>query len=209
MDKESLFKAIDDCLISAISPSERLSGLSKLPGFSAYPFSLLADLEQTGQSPIHHPEGNVWIHTLLVVDEAAARRQYSADPRAFMWAALLHDIGKPRATKVRGGRITAYGHDSIGAGLARNFLGALTAEKPFIERVAGLVKYHMQILYVVRGLSFQDIPGMRKNSDIGDVALLGYCDRLGRKGTDKNAERNSVLTFLRRCGGDTDLPWLR
>jgi putative nucleotidyltransferase with HDIG domain len=48
---------------------------------------------------------------LLVVDEAAKRKAYSTDQRVFMWAALLHDIGKPASTRLRKGRITAYNHD--------------------------------------------------------------------------------------------------
>lgn len=42
-----------------------------------------------------HPEGNVMNHTLLVVDLAALCRQKTSWPLAFMWSALLHDIGKP------------------------------------------------------------------------------------------------------------------
>jgi putative nucleotidyltransferase with HDIG domain len=85
---------------------------------------------------------------MLVVDQAAGLKQYSTDSRVFMWAALLHDIGKPLVTKRHRGKITAYNHDREGAELTRRFLRPLTEEEDFIERVAWLVRYHMQILYV-------------------------------------------------------------
>lgn len=59
---------------------------------------MLHRLKGTEQSLLHHPEGDVWNHTLLVVDEAANVKNKSTDAAVFMWAALLHDIGKPDTT---------------------------------------------------------------------------------------------------------------
>jgi putative nucleotidyltransferase with HDIG domain len=160
---------------------------------------MLLKLEPTEQSPVHHPEGNVLNHTLLVVDEAAKRRQESDDPRAFMWAALLHDIGKPATTRYRKGKITAYDHDKVGAELTREFLSAVTDDRQFIDKVVHLVKYHMQLLYVVKDLPFKDIGGMKRHSDIKEVALLCLCDRLGRDGADRESEEEQVKTFVNMC----------
>jgi len=161
---------------------------------------MLKKLETTPQSPVHHPEGNVWNHTLLVVDEAAGRKSESGDPRVFMWAALLHDIGKPATTRVRKGRITAYEHDRVGAELTREFLAALTDDMVFTDKVVSLVKYHMQALYVTNDLPFQDIAGMIKNTDIREVALLCLCDRLGRTGASRREEERQIRLFLDRVG---------
>lgn len=207
MKKE--FGKVEECLLYDERPSVRLRAFAKEAWFQAFPFSLLWEEEKTEQSPVHHPEGNVWEHTLLVVDEAAKRKNYSTDPRAFMWAALLHDLGKPGTTKVRKGKITAYEHDVKGAELARAFLSALTDETDFTDAVAWLVRYHMQILYVSKGLSFADIPGMKQHTNTEDVALLGCCDRLGRAGANPDAERRTVAAFLQRCRENSDLPWLR
>lgn len=204
MELEEAFQKIDACITSEEKPSGELRVLARQPWFGACPFSLLSKQQKTAQSPVHHPEGSVWAHTLLVVDESAQRKQYSRDPRVFMWAALLHDIGKPSVTKVRHGKITAYDHDRAGAGLAREFLAALTGDTELIERVSWLVRYHMQLLYVVKSLPFQDIGGMKRHTSIFDVALLGYCDRLGRLGAVPSAERELVRTFLRKCGEDPD-----
>ncbi len=202
------FQEIEKCIMSDGTPSGRLRSLAKQPWFEAFPFSMLLEEQKTEQSPVHHPEGDVWEHTLLVVDEAAKRKAYSSNPRVFMWAALLHDIGKPKTTKIRKGRITAYDHDKKGAELAHMFLYKLTDEVDFIEDVIWLVRFHMQILYVTKSLPFADLRGMREHTDLRDIALLGYCDRLGRTGVDAQAERNTVLIFLQRCQEKTDLPWL-
>ncbi|MGE4549523.1 MAG: HDIG domain-containing metalloprotein [Intestinibacillus sp.] len=208
MPLQKAFLETEECILSGEKPSQGLQVLAEQPWFGAFPFSMLLEQQKTEQSPVHHPEGNVWVHTLLVVDEAAKRKQYSTDPREFMWAALLHDIGKPQTTKVRKGRITAYDHDRKGAELAHAFLSALTGEEDFIKRVVWLVRYHMQILYVAKSLPFMDIEGMKAHTDIRDVALLGYCDRLGRTGVDAAAERRAVTVFLQKCRETTDLPWL-
>lgn len=208
MPLQKAFLEVEQCILSEETPSQGLSALAEQPWFGAFPFSMLREQQKTEQSPIHHPEGNVWMHTLLVVDEAAKRKNYSTDPRVFMWAALLHDIGKPQTTKVRKGRITAYDHDRKGAGLAHAFLSVFTNDMDFIDRVVWLVRYHMHILYVVKSLPFADMEGLRANTDVRDVALLGYCDRLGRTGADAAAERKAVTVFLQGCYEKTDLPWL-
>lgn len=209
MGMESLYAAMERCLLQEGRPSVGLEALARQEAFGRFPFSLLLAEKVTEQSPEHHPEGNVWNHTMLVVDEAAGRKRYSADGRVFMWAALLHDIGKPPVTRKRRGKITAYDHDREGAALTRRFLLPLTRDEDFVERVAWLVRYHMQLLYVVKNLPFQDLQGMRAHTVLSDVALLGFCDRLGRAGADEEAERRDVLLFLEKCGERGDLPWLR
>lgn len=194
-----LFSEVEDHLLREDAPSSELIKMRETPEFSKYPFSMLKLLEDTKQSPIHHPEGNVWKHTLLVVDEAAKRKHESSDAKAFMWAALLHDIGKPTTTKVRKGRITAYDHDKVGAQLTREFLSALTEDTKFIEKVAQLVRYHMQVLYVINNLPFKDIRGMKRDSDIREIALLCLCDRLGRDGADRESEEKQVQRFVDLC----------
>ncbi len=184
-------------LLQDEKPSGFLNSLSGEHDFREYPFSLLLDLKGTEQSPVYHPEGNVWNHTMLVVDEAADRKKQSKDEKAFMWAALLHDIGKPATTKKRKGKITSYDHDKTGAKLAREFLTFFTEDKRFIDRVCSLILFHMQILYVVKGLPYADISGMKAFGDLDEIALLGLCDRLGRLNYDREDEEKSIQLFLR------------
>ena len=157
-------------------------------------------MKQTKQSPKYHPEGSVWIHTMMVVDEAAKRREQSQNPQVFMWAALLHDIGKPSVTRFRNGKITSYNHDREGAELAREFLLVFTEDEAFIDAVCGLVRYHMQILFVTKGTARAQLKEMKRSVDIREAALLGLCDRLGRAGVDVEKEKESVMAFLQLCG---------
>jgi putative nucleotidyltransferase with HDIG domain len=194
---KELYETLKDRLCSDSAPSMYLEALSLEPEFKKHPLSMLYALQKTEQSPIHHPEGNVWKHTLLVVDEAAKRRKESKNPKALMLAALLHDIGKPSASRRKNGRITAYDHDKIGAKLASDFLFAFNEDEELIENVVYLVRYHMQALYVSKRRDMLDLEGIREKGDAKELALLCLCDRLGRYGARKAEEEKQTDLFLR------------
>ncbi|BCJ94754.1 phosphohydrolase [Anaerocolumna cellulosilytica] len=196
--KKKLFEEIHLHLLEDQRPSEYLSTILLEPLFSEYPFSMIKNLTKAEQSPVHHPEGNAWKHTLLVVDEAARRRKDSKEGEVFMWAALLHDIGKPVTTRVRKGKITSYDHDRVGAKMSKEFLSFFSCEENFIEKVSALVRYHMHILYIVKDLSFGNIKDMKENTDVNELALLGLCDRLGRLKPDREIEEENIKLFLNK-----------
>lgn len=198
MTPSEIFHQIGQHLLEDARPSQALEQLFAQP--LPAEFDPLQRLKTTKQSPVHHPEGNVWNHTMLVVDEAAKRRGESKCPEALMWAALLHDIGKPDTTRVRKGKITSYDHEKVGVELARRFLSGFEADKALTDRVCMLIRYHMQILFVVKDMPFADINGMKENTDVTEVALLGLCDRLGRLHADLAAEKANVRCFLEKCG---------
>lgn len=193
-----LFYHMDRHLVSDEQPSLFIQKAARMPAFHLYPFSLLLRLKNTPQSKKFHPEGSVWNHTLLVVDQAAWRKAQSSDGRAFMWAALLHDIGKFDTTECRRGRIIAYDHDKVGAVLARRFLDTFCCDPSFTDRVASLVRWHMQLLYVLKDLPYADIPAMARETNLEDLALLALCDRLGRVGADASEEERNRKAFLDR-----------
>jgi putative nucleotidyltransferase with HDIG domain len=139
---------------------------------------------------------------MMVVDHAARRKNQSENSRVFMWAALLHDLGKAPTTKVRKGRITAYDHDRIGAKMAVDFLKELTRESDFIKKVSSLVRWHMQILFVVKDLEFADLAGMATEISVYEMTLLSLCDRLGRGSLPQEKiekECENIRIFLRKC----------
>jgi tRNA nucleotidyltransferase (CCA-adding enzyme) len=86
----------------------------------------LAPLAKTPQDPEWHPEGDVWTHTLQVVDEAARLLDgLEADrPRqlAVMLGALCHDLGKPPTTRFEDGRLRSRGHEEAGLGPTTSLL---------------------------------------------------------------------------------------
>lgn len=183
-------------------PSEyfnNLIGLGTYP--KEYPFNMISDLIKTEQNLEYHPEGSVWNHTMMVVDEAATRKNHSENPRVFMWAALLHDIGKGPTTKIRKGKITSYDHDEVGERMAREFLEHFNEDKEFIREVTALVRWHMQILFVVKDMPWQNVEKMDEETSIEEIALLGKCDRLGRGDMNRNnieKEEKNVKAFLEK-----------
>jgi tRNA nucleotidyltransferase (CCA-adding enzyme) len=76
----------------------------------------LVPLASTAQDPEWHPEGDVWTHTLLAVDQAAPLIADLDRPRALtvMLATLLHDVGKPATTRFERGRLRSPGHEEAG-----------------------------------------------------------------------------------------------
>lgn len=199
MEPRDIFLEMQTHLMEDENPSVYLNEMYEEGLFQEYPFQFLYEMEKTEQSPVYHPEGNVWIHTMQVIDVAAKVKKRSREPRVFMWAALLHDIGKPATTKMKRGRITSYNHDQEGEKLAREFLAYFQEDKAFIEKVCGLVRYHMQILFVVKGQAYADLKGMKKRTDLQEVALLGLCDRLGRDTQNKEEEEKNIMLFIQKC----------
>lgn len=96
------------------------------------------------QSPIHHAEGDVWNHTMMVLDQAAKVRSRAQDPLGFMLGALTHDFGKVICTQVIDGRICSYEHEIKGQPMVKAFLERLGFEQERILYVLDLVRYHMQ-----------------------------------------------------------------
>ena len=97
------------------------------------------------QNPVYHPEGDVFEHTMLVVDCAAALRGKAQNPAGLMLAALTHDLGKAVCTQVReDGRITAYGHEVAGLPLCHALLTRLTDDAGLTDWVENMVWLHMR-----------------------------------------------------------------
>jgi tRNA nucleotidyltransferase (CCA-adding enzyme) len=122
---ERVFGEIEKLLLKARRPS---LGLALLKAWRMLPAIApeLLPLEATPQDPAWHPEGDVWVHTLQVVDEAAALVADLADDRprqlAVMLGSLCHDLGKPQTTRFEDGRIRSRGHEEAGLPPTRSLL---------------------------------------------------------------------------------------
>ena len=90
------------------------------------------------QSPDYHPEGDVFIHTLLVLE------QLKRPSESLGLGALLHDIGKPSCKARQGERITFYGHCEVGAEMAVEVCKRLRRSRQVWERVDYLVRNHLR-----------------------------------------------------------------
>jgi poly(A) polymerase len=78
---------------------------------------------------------DLWLHTLKVVARTPARP-------AARWAALLHDVAKPRTYSVAGGEVHFFGHEALGARIARQTLKRLKFDRELVEAVGRLVELH-------------------------------------------------------------------
>lgn len=200
---QNIFKEFDKHLMSDEEPSKYFNELLKNGIFeNTYPLTMIGDLVKTPQSPVYHPEGNVWNHTMLVINEAAKRKSRSEDSNAFMWAALLHDIGKAPTTKMKKGRITSYDHDRVGKNLSIQFLKEFNCDEEFIRKVSSIVRWHMHTLFVVKSLPFADVKGMLEEVSAKEIALFSLCDRLGRGNitSEKIKEiHDNMEYFTKKC----------
>jgi tRNA nucleotidyltransferase (CCA-adding enzyme) len=110
----------------------------------------LPPLADTPQDPEWHPEGDVWTHTLQVVDEAAALVTDLDRPRALavMLGALCHDLGKPATTRLEEGRIRSRGHEEAGIPPTLSLLDRWNVHTwlgyDVRAQVLGLVAHHLK-----------------------------------------------------------------
>lgn len=197
MTNKEIFADIEKHLLEDDKPSNYIERALRDHLLDGYPFSMIKDLQEVDQNPKFHPEGNVFIHTMMVIDEGAKNREKSKNKRAFMWALLLHDMGKKPTTRLRKGRLTSYNHDSVGADMVEGFLTYFNEEEEFVNQVRGLVRWHMQSLFVTKDMKFQNIGDMLEDVDINEIALVSLSDRLGRGNLNKQ-EIEETRTQIKR-----------
>ncbi|MGL5328642.1 MAG: HD domain-containing protein [Peptostreptococcaceae bacterium] len=190
MNNKEIFNDLNEILLKSIKPSEDIKNLIKDGKFNIAPFNMIKDLEKINQNPKYHPEGSVINHILLVVDKASEVKNLSKNEKVFMWSALLHDIGKLTTTKIRKGRITSYNHDNEGEKIGLEFLNQVSDDKEFNEKVSKLIRWHMQPLFYDKNLPFFEPENMLNEVDYKEVALLSYCDRLGRGNLEEESAKN-------------------
>ena len=148
-------------------------------------FPEIYDLIGVIQSPIHHPEGDVFNHTMMVIDEAAKLKNKAKNPLGFMYSALCHDFGKVLTTTTKeDGRIISYNHERAGLKLVRKFLNRTTKKEgnDLREYVLNMTEFHMQPNQLANQNS--KLKSTRKlfckSVCPEDLVLLAKADALGR-----------------------------
>jgi poly(A) polymerase len=96
-------------------------------------------MKGVAQPPQYHPEGDVWVHTLLLLDGLPA-----GTPSALAWAALLHDIGKPATFRVAPDRIRFDGHVEAGIRIGEEICRRLRFPNHETEQILSLIANHMR-----------------------------------------------------------------
>ncbi len=123
-------------------PSEAFDCLDRLGQLSV--FGPIEALKDVPQDPHWHPEGDVYVHTAMVIDRAAeiARSLAPEAAEPLLFAALCHDLGKPVTTTIESDRIRSLGHEAESATRAAEWLGSLRYNARLVAAVEVLVRHH-------------------------------------------------------------------
>jgi len=166
-------------------PSQELKVLYE-SGWLMTHLPALHNVWEVPQDPKHHPEGCVGNHICEVLDRARLLKIFVSDPTVYMWAALLHDVGKVSHTfwrgttgkdltfykdreMMEGERIVSYGHEYSGAKIAEETLLDIGANYIFAEEVGKIVSFHM------RPLMCEKAKSVKKAKEAGcPMEITGY-----------------------------------
>jgi tRNA nucleotidyltransferase (CCA-adding enzyme) len=184
LPRERLFAEFKKLLLKSERPSIGFEWMRRMNLLRFFPE--LAALVGVPQEPEWHCEGDVWTHTLMVVDQAARLRDDYADEGdalAHMLAALCHDLGKADFTIRKDNRWRSPAHEAGGDKPTRALLARLTNEANLVEAVVALVREHLKPsqLYKVREtLKPSAIRRLALRVDIAKLVRLARADHLGR-----------------------------
>jgi poly(A) polymerase len=197
--------------ITQVSPERIRDELTKLltEGAARHGFELLEETGLLGvvlpdvvrmkgveQPPQYHPEGDVWIHTRMMLEKL----QPNCSP-TLAWGVLLHDVGKPPTFAPASGagtRIRFDGHVEVGARMAEHICRALRFSNEDTEQIESLVANHLR---------FKDVHEMRTSTLKRFVRLPRFEEHLELHRLDCLASHGSLeaYTFVQRFLMETPL----
>lgn len=200
---ERILLELEKALLKAARPSRFFEELRKMDQLSEW-FPELEKLIGVPQNAQYHPEGDVWIHTMQVLDEAAGMRNAVSEPLWFMLSALSHDFGKQVTTVREGETYHAYRHEKEGLPLVRRFLQKITKEVKLTGYVLNMTELHMEPNRNVHdGAHIKAFMKMFDRSvSPGDLILLAKADHMGRIG--KETDRAALAAAYEPIGGRLD-----
>lgn len=201
---ERIWGEFEKLLLQAARPSIGFA-LARDLGVTARLLPEMHALIDCPQEPEWHPEGDVWIHTLMVIDRA---REANGDldrgrQSAVMLGAVCHDFGKPVTTATIDGRIRSLGHEEAGVEPAARFLDRLNVHSldgfDVHAQVLGLTAHHLKpgAFYKVRQeLRDGAFRRLALKVDLELLARVARADCLGRTG---NFDCSAMDWFLERA----------
>lgn len=166
LSRERIYEEMKKLLL-APTPSIGLEVLRSTEALILFPE--LEDLIDCQQDPEWHPEGNVWIHTLMVTDQAAKITAHlPEDERLIVMAgALCHDLGKPSTTILKDGRVKSPAHEQAGQAPTISLLTKMGFPKKWHDDVARLVMEHLKPFQLYK-----------KRDEVSDGAIRRLCTRV-------------------------------
>jgi poly(A) polymerase len=166
---------IGDEIVKILTEGSARRGFELLEktGLLAVVLPEVARMRGVAQSPDHHPEGDVWVHTLRLLAQL-----HAGCPETLALGALLHDVGKPPSAAVRAdGRITFYGHPAVGAEMAVAISQRLRRSRATWERVAYLVRNHLRLVQAP-DMRLATLKRMLREDGFDELLVLAQLDAL-------------------------------
>lgn len=127
------------------------------------------------QNPEWHPEGDVLNHTIIMMEKLFENTENPRDE--LIWAALLHDIGKPATFTVEDGKIRNHAHEFVGAEMAKEFMKNLKFSNKFTEDVYWLIHDHMRIKKATK-MRKSKLKKLLAQENLKELMSLAYADSL-------------------------------
>jgi poly(A) polymerase len=172
---------VRDEIVKILTEGEARRGLELLDeaGLLAEVLPEIKRLQGVEQPREFHPEGDVWIHTLLMLEG-----MHDPTPTLAL-GVLLHDVGKPPTFTVRE-RIRFDNHVEVGAKMAERICGRLRLSARETERVVELVRHHLR---------FKDFPSMRRSTQLRFLRLEGFREHLELHRLDCLASHGNLTNY--------------
>ena len=136
----------------------------------------VAAMKGCEQTPDYHPEGDVFVHTLLLLEHLE-----NSAAETLAYGCLLHDVAKPPCRQPAGERVTFYGHTELGAEMATDILRRLKRSRAVTERVAWLVRYHLRYTQAPK-MRLSTLKRFLAEDGIHELLELCRIDALSSKG---------------------------
>ena len=165
LSKERVLEETRKALGKSRKPSTYFESLRKMNQLSFW-YKEIEDLIGVIQDPLYHPEGDVYTHTMEVLDRAANYLDKVSDPYRFEMLALCHDFGKVITTQTIDGRIHSYGHEIKGLSLVKSFCQRFDPRKTTSSYLLNMVPLHMRPLTLA-----QDHSSIKACNHLFDQAL--------------------------------------
>jgi poly(A) polymerase len=141
----------------------------------------VAKMKGVAQPPQFHPEGDVWRHTLLLLELLP-----SPCSRTLAWGALLHDVGKPPTYRVAPDRIRFDGHVDVGEAMTREICRNYRMSNDDTDQILALVANHMR---------FADAPKMKQSTLKRFMRLPHFDEHLALHRIDCRASHGDLALY--------------
>ncbi len=181
LSSERVFDELKKALLKSDKPSvffENLRIMNKL----SFWFSEVEKIIGIPQHSVHHKEGDVWTHTMMVLDECAKVSDKAEYPLYFMVSGLVHDFGKIVCTEFKKGDYHAYRHETEGRDIIKPFVRRITNENSLLSYVLNMTELHMK-----PRILFNDNSSIKSTNKMfdssaspNDLILLALCDGKGK-----------------------------